>query len=303
MLVPLFLLTYFWSSMYVFILMFSLLGAGMLTAEPLLVDEIVAQVMSPEGNEIILFSDLIAGIDGQRKTLKELILEKLMVLDAKKYKIEVNEEELDRFLAQLLKQNSWSRSDFIMFLDEHGFTYEEGRDMLRSRQMTNQVIDYRVRSDKRMIVNREEAFQHYKAHPEVEEATYTLSIAYAPFATYAQDKLDALLKDDKTPENLLWDEPFTLKASELADDRKFIADRAVGSIVLVDKLEDGYELTKLVETTPAKELPFDDQYHMIVSKIRAERFETVFEGYRKELLEEAKKNNRIILYRKEFKLD
>lgn len=271
--------------MYLFIalLTFSL----SLSAAPQIVDGIVAQVFHPEGNEIILLSDLMAGIDGQRKTLREAVLERLTVLDAKKFKIQVTEEELDRFLAQLLKQNSWSRNDFIMFLDEQGYSYEEGRELLRSKQMMNQVLDYRVRSDKRMMINREEAFAYYKKHPTFEEATFTLAIAYAPFTTYSAEELDKLLAAKKMPQNLTWDEPFTLKTSELAEDRQFIADRSVDSIVLVDKLEDGYELTKLIEKTPAKEIPFDDVYHEIVSKIRQERFLEVLEDYQKELLEKA----------------
>lgn len=256
-------------------------------AEKVLVDGIVAQVFHPEGNEIILISDLMAGIDGQSKSLRDAVIERLTVLDAKKYKIQVTEEELDRFLAQLLKQNSWSRNDFIMFLDEQGYSYEEGRELLRSKQMMNQVLDYRVRSDKRMIVNREEAFAYYKKNPAVEEATFTLAIAYAPFTTYPAEKLDQMLAKKKVPQDLVWDEPFTLKTSELAEDRQFIAEREAGEIVLVDKLEDGYELTKLIEKTPAKEIPFDGVYHEIVSKIRQERFMTVLEDYQKELLEKA----------------
>ena len=286
-----------------------LLMSGSITAQkakvvqkPILVDGIIAQIYSPEGNEIILYTDLVAGIDGQSKTLREIVLERLTVLDARKYKIQVTEEELDRFLAQILKQNSWTRNDFIMFLDEHGYTYEEGRDLLRSKQMMNQVLDYRVRSDRRMIVKREEAFEYYKAHPETEEATFTLAIAYAPFSSHPAEKLDALLAKKTVPENLTWDEPFTLKTSELADDRQFITERPVGSIVLVDKLEDGYELTKLIEKTPAKEIPFDDVYAEIVSKIRRDRFAQVLEDYQNELIKNAQDNGQLKFYRKEFTL-
>ena len=72
-----------------------------------IVNEIVAIVYSIEANEPILLSDLQAGIDGQPKTLKDVVLERLILLDARKYKITVTDEEIDRFLAQLLKQNNW----------------------------------------------------------------------------------------------------------------------------------------------------------------------------------------------------
>lgn len=287
------------------IIFLSLLLGATAAAESLIIDEILATVYHPEGNEIILHSDLVAGIDGQAKTFRDVALERLTLLDARKYKIQVSDEDVDRYLAQLLKQNGWTRHNFIMFLDEHGYTYEEGRELLRMKQMINQVLDYRVRSDKRMIVNRDQAFAFYEEHPIVEEATFTLVIAYAPLSQYPPDQLDALLAEDKIPEGLAWDEPFTLKESELAEDRKFIAQKNAGSIVLVEKMEDGYELTRLIEKTPEIKVPFDDVYQQVVAQIRQSRFAEVLESYQNELLKgvlDKTGNAYIKIYRPEFTL-
>lgn len=252
------------------------------------VDEVLAVVYHPEGNATVLLSDLTGSIDGQEKSLREVILERLMVLDARKYKIVITEEELDRFLAQLQKQNGWTRNDLIQFGDEHGFSYDGMRELLRDKQMVNQVLDYRVRADKRMMVGREEALAYYEAHPEAEEATYTLDIAYVPFSKYDAKTIDNFLKSKKIPADIMWDEPFTLKASELAEDRKFITTEKIGAIVLVDKLDDGYELTRLVEKTDAVSVPFEEAYGRIVMQMRQERFQQVLQDYQEELLKSAK---------------
>jgi hypothetical protein len=265
------------------------LSAGALAQEGrYTVDEILAVLYHPEGNGIVLLSDLTASLDGQEKSLKDVIIERLMVLDALKYKITITEEELDRFLAQLQKQNGWTRNDLILFLDEHGYSYDDGRELLREKQMVNQIIDYKVRSDKRMMISREDALAYYNEHPDITEATYTLDIAYVPFSQYDQKNIDTFLKSKKVPQDIVWDEPFVLKESELAEDRKFIAKEKTGTIVLVEKMEDGYELTRLVEKTEAVTIPFEDSYAKIVAQMRQEQFQHVLKDYHNELLAGAK---------------
>lgn|GEM_PF-3093896 len=256
-------------------------------AKKQLVDEVIAIIYHAEGNEPVLYSDTLTSIDGQERTLQDVIIERLMVLDARKYKILVSDEELDRFIGLLLTQNKWTRSDLVMFLDERGYTLADGRELLRNKQMINQIIDYKVRSDKRMMISRDQALEYYKGHPSKEEATFTLDIAYVPASEYKKSELEALIKAKKLPKEIAFDEPFTLKESELAADRQFIAKEKPGAVVLIEELEDGFEITRLVEKTVACEIPFDTAYSAIVSQMRQERFGQVLESYRSELLENA----------------
>jgi len=251
------------------------------------VDQIIATIYHPEGNETIILSDLQGSIDGQAKTLKELVIERLMVLDARRYKIMVTDEEVDRFFGQIQKQNGWTRFELLQFLDAHGYTYDDGRELLRNRLMINQVIDYKIRGDTRMVISRERAQAHYQEHPITEEATFTLAIAYVPFAKYQQEKLDSMIKKGKLPADIAWDEPFTLKQSELAQDRAFIRDEPVGKVVLAEKIDDGYELTILKNRTAEKQVPFEDCYSKIVNDMRQEQFQKVLDDYQKGLLAQA----------------
>lgn len=252
------------------------------------VDEILAVLYHPEGNEPVLLSDITTSIDGGERELRDVILERLMVLDARKYKIAVTDEELDRFMGQLIKSNGWSKNDMVLFLDSRGYTLDEGRELLRNKQMMNQVVDYRVRSDKRMFVSREEAQAYYDTHPEGAEATYTLDVAYVPKSQYTKEQVEKLKKKNKIPKSIQFDEPFTLKESELADDRReLIVAEKVGAIVFIEELPEGFELTRLVEKTEREVVPLEQCYAQVVAKIRQERFTEVLKGYQDELLKGA----------------
>ncbi len=92
-------------------------------------DQIVAIIYHVEGNELVLDSDRFGALDGKPKSLREIVIEKLMLLDARRHKISVPEETLDRFIGQLLKNNGWSRFELIDFLEKRGYSFEEGRDL------------------------------------------------------------------------------------------------------------------------------------------------------------------------------
>lgn len=263
----------------------TVLSVSSIYGDSYIVDEILASIYHPEGNEIVLLSDLI-GIDGQERTLQDIVLERLMVLDARRYKVVVADEELDRFLANLQKQNGWTRNDFIMFLDERGYSFEEGRELLRAKQMVNQMIDHKVRTDKRMSISREQAQSYYEASPEYEEASYTLDIAYVPTSQYNREQLEKMSKSHKLPDDIHFDEAFTLKANELPEDRRFVEHKTVGDIVLIEPVADGHELTRLVAKSKAETVPFD--FQRVASRMRQERFKQVLEDYQKELLAHAR---------------
>lgn len=247
-------------------------------------DEIIETLYHPEGTEILLRSDIEMGLDGKERSLHDLELETLTYFDAKKMKgIVISEDDIDRFLAQLQKQNNWTQQDIEEFFKEHGYTLEEGRDLIRRKQMVNQMIDYKVRSDKAMAVSMDEAKVEYDKHPQTEQATYTLAIGFVPSSAYSLAQLNKAVEKNLPLECVEWDEPFTRKASELPKDRQFITKRPVGQIVLVEPVENGFELTKLVDKTPQRQVPFDECSSEIINNIRQERFESVLKNYEKSL--------------------
>ncbi len=252
-----------------------------------LVNEIVAIIYHEMGTVAVLASDIRPALDGHVQTLREVVLNKLMQLDALYHKINVTREEAEKYIENIQKQNRLSRKAVEELFTQAGYTYAEALEYLRGRQMIEQVVEFRVKSDKRMIVSRAQAEERYHENPPMIEAVYTLAIAFISQEQLGKNNLSDYLKIINIDSDLQFDEPFDLKESEVADDRKAITKHKDGEIVFSEAVEGGFEITRLIKKTPAKVMPFDDCYMEIVTKMRQERLKEVFESYYKLLLSQA----------------
>jgi hypothetical protein len=239
------------------------------------------------GTVAILASDVRPALDGHMQTLREVILNNLMQLDALYHKITVTRQEAEKYIENIQKQNRLSRKAVEELFIQAGYTYAEALEYLRARQMIEQVVEFRVKSDKRMMVSRMQAEERYKENPPMVEAVYTLAIAFISQEQLGKKSLTEYLKTINLEKDVQFDEPFELKESEIADDRKAIITHKEGDIVFTEPVEGGFEITLLVKKEPAHVKPFDDCYMEIVTKMRQERLKEVFADYYKLLLSQA----------------
>ena len=255
--------------------------------EPVLypINEIVVVIYNPESNQLILRSDIRPALDGVPRTLRQIVLESLMVIDALLLTIKVTEDDADRFLANLQKENGLSRQAIQEMFKDLGFTFEEGREQLRRKQMIEAVLDYRVKMH--ILVQRADVVAYYDAHPEFIEATYTLVQAYVPEDVVSKKELQRMIDTGEIETGINWDEPFTLKEHELADDKKFIVHETVGEVVEIEDVEDGVELTRLVAKSVPQKVSLEDRYEEIAMTLRKQQFETKLEEYYQSLLDKA----------------
>jgi hypothetical protein len=299
-----------------FLKFFACLLIFSLPARMQLVNEVVVIIYHEMGTIAILASDIRPALDGHMQTLREVILNALMKLDGLYHKIIVTQEEAEKYIENIQKQNKLSRKAVEDLFTSAGYTYAEALEYLRGRQIIEQVVEFRVKSDKRMIVSREEAQARYDENPPMVEAIYTLAIAFISQEKLGKKKLSDYLKTIDLDKDIQFDEPFDLKESEIADDRKVITTHKAGDIVFTEQVEGGYEITRLVDITPASIRPlfpppapprpenpdlwleydymaghgaFDNNSCSveIVAEIRKERLKEVFESYYKLLLSQA----------------
>ncbi len=153
--------------------------------------------------------------------------------------------------------------------------------------MIDQILEYRVRTSKLLQIEHDEAEAYYNQHPVVEKAAYTLVQAYVPKDKVSKEEFNEAMKDGSIIEKALWTEPFTIAEDELADDRKFLKDAVIGSLVEVEEFEDGYELTRLLAKKEARCVPFAEKEEEILDIMRRERFERVLDEYYNKLLKNA----------------
>ena len=262
-----------------------------LFADRTVVDEIRCIVYTPDGPRIKLSSDVKPNLDGRPRTLREVVCEELMVCEAERYHITVTPEDVERYMDELRKNNNMTRFGMEKVMEEMNYSYVEGLEQLQRRQMTEQLLDGRVRSDKRFMIPRTEAAAFDDEHPLFEEGVYTLAeVLVADPAALKKDFSAAELKA------LPWEEPFEVKESDLAESMRFVTDAPVGNIVVREAVAGGVELTRLVAKKPRRRVGLEDVvdprtkktlYDKIVEVMRMQRYEKILKEYQDELLQKS----------------
>lgn len=257
-----------------------------------IVDEISAVVYC-DGPRIIIDSESKKpDLDGRPRTLKDAIQDEIMLCEAQRFHITVTTEDVNKYMGELQKNNHMTRAGMERAMEELGYTYQEGLERLRRRQTVEQLTDNQVRGDARFLISKEEVAAFDNEHPVWEPAVYTLAeiVVDDPLAgekEFSQKELDALA----------WEEPFDIKESQLADDKQFIADVPVGTVVFRDRLNDHqFELTRLIAKKPRRRIGLDDivdmaskrtLYDFIIDQMRGMRYEEMIKDWTKELFEKS----------------
>jgi len=258
-------------------------------AEKFLIDRGEAVVFTEEGAEIITKSDTERmSLEGGFKTLDDVIMEKLMYQEAKKYKIEVDEGAVNRYIAEIQRQNNLPLEELMKMFTEAGYTYDEGRQQLGIMMTVNQLLDFKVRSQ--LIVPEKKVREYYEANPVVEDAQYVLRRAVVLFDTaVSRDEQRARIERQiKTGAEIIgaqWSQEFSINAPDIAESKLFIFDLKPGEISKSVEIAEGFELFELLDFKPERLVPFDERYREISELLRKPRFEELFEALKKELEE------------------
>ncbi len=146
----------------------SLLLAGLLLDLRVARAEIVEGVAAVVGKDIILLSEVNARLrplwkrilaikdpaarrealkQAQRRALEELIQEKLLEQEARRRHIQVTQEEMNRAVSQVLRQNNLSYKEFLQILASEGKTLQQYKEeVIRPKLLRLKVIGLVVRS-------------------------------------------------------------------------------------------------------------------------------------------------------------
>lgn len=257
-------------------------------AEPFVIDEIKVVVFGHEETVLITKSDVDRlSLDGDFRNLDDVLMEKLMFQEAKKFKIEVDDNAINRYLANVQRENNLSLNDMKAMFSAAGYTYEEGRAQLGVMFAVNSLMDFKIRS--RLIVLERDVQAYYDDHPIVQEASYFLKRLVIPFDFKVdRDKQYARivqqLKAGKLIRGAKWSQEFWINKSDLAADKKFITAMKPGSISRPRAIKEGFELFGLVDAKPERLVPLEDRYQEIAEVLRKPRYEQLFADFQKELL-------------------
>jgi len=254
-----------------------------------ILNEVRAVIGGPTEAILILTQDIRPWLDGTPRTLRDLVIEKLILIDAESLKLQATEEDVDRVILQIQKNNNYTHEKLLEMLITIDYTMEEFREDLKHRHAIDMMLDYRVRSDKRMTVSEEEVKAWWNAHAEHQFKLMTGHIA----TTLSEDQLEKALKKNALTDPIDWENPFTIPESQLPEEKLFIKDKKSNEIVLIEPEEHGFEITKLIsqgkEPLKSGDREKDQKrYKEIERQLQMQRYGAVREEYEKKLLKNAK---------------
>lgn len=253
-------------------------------------DALQAVIFTLDGNEIITQSDVMRpSLQGEKRNLDDILFETLTYLDAKKHKIEPDEDAVDRYLAKIMEENGITLQQMEEVFRQGGRSLKEGREELRKIQAVGSMIDFKIRSN--LIVPRKDVEAYYAAHPEVKPARYSLRYVQIPFykmMTKAEQQKDLMTKIRAEGIDFLGlSEPFWVTHGEIAEEKDFIYALKPDKISAPRPAQDGFELYYLVEKEEERTIPLEERYRDIVNTLLQPKYTQLLAEYRKKLFENA----------------
>ncbi len=255
----------------------------------LLIDSIQAVVFGQNGTQIITYSDVIRpGLSGVPRTLDDIVFERLVFLDAQKFKINADEDAVDKYLAMIQKENNLTLDQLKDVFASAGYSYQEGREQFKMLQTVNSMLDFKIRSH--VIVPRQLVEQYYHEHPVIEEAAYKIQVGFWPYIPGKEETQNKALtymsKTGKAVRDVQWSEPFWVKKGDVAVEKQFIFNLKVGQSSLPnDRGGEGFEIYRLVEKTEERIPTLDERYKEIADTLRKPIYQDLMDRYKQQLFD------------------
>ncbi|HJM68826.1 MAG TPA: SurA N-terminal domain-containing protein [Candidatus Babeliales bacterium] len=246
-------------------------------------DRIEAIVEGPVGVERIASSDIKRrAFDGAEHSLDTIIDERLSDQRAQEMKMEVSDEDIDRYLS--MRQGAQISKEYLTEMARaHGYTLDEFYEELKRLHRSNNYMDYEVHS--RMDIPDAEVKAFYDENPIMEEAVYFIQTTFVPMDDSRSEKQQ--LRELKSPHvretmSIEWTVPLDLKEGEVENDKAFILKMKKGD-VHVSQDYDGFTLYRLHDAIACKPVPLEDRKQDILNELRKSKFEQVLDQIKKEL--------------------
>lgn len=256
-----------------------------------LIDTLKAVVYGQERTDLVTLSDVIRpSIDGNKQTVEDLVLAKLICQDASRYKMEPDNDAVDKHLKAVQRENNLSLDELKSIFSSAGYTYEEGKEQFKVMTSVGTMIDFRIRS--RLIVPEKDIQSYYQDHPIVQEASYQIERAQVTcpngmdHATFMQ-ALQQLIDTGQSKLDIEWSDPFWINKSELAQDKQFLTTMEVGGIAMGNESAAGIELFKLMNKKEEHLVSLEERYNEIADILKRPKYNEMFEAYKKDLFTNA----------------
>jgi peptidyl-prolyl cis-trans isomerase SurA len=151
-----------------------------------------------------------------RRGLTELVDEKLIESEAQTLGLTVSEEELQRALEQLARQQNMELADFRQALEQQGVPWDAARDAVRRQTLMAEVLRFKVKARKVSDEEVQAAYATETQNPQYEVRARHIFVPVAQGATPAQQAA-AQARADQALRRVKSGETFALVAREMSE--------------------------------------------------------------------------------------
>jgi peptidyl-prolyl cis-trans isomerase SurA len=148
--------------------------------------------------------------------LSEMVDEKLIETEAASLGLTVSEEELQRALEQLARQQNMELADFRQALAQQGISWETARDTVRRQTLMAEVLRFKVKARKVSDEEVQAAYATETANPQHEVRARHIFVATPPSSTPGQQTA-ALSRAEQALRRVKSGETFALVAREMSE--------------------------------------------------------------------------------------
>lgn len=251
-------------------------------AEPIILDEILAVLPHPDGDIVMLSSDIQLSLGGEQRSFRSIILDGLMVLEARNLKLTAPDAAIEAVIANIQKQNHCSYAELNEQFERAGFSGSEMREIIKQRRLVEQLMGIVVRITE---PSKDEVKEYATTHTTTQEAQYTIRLGYIPHEYIDDNTRRTLTENNTVPQETVWYDAETYPASNLSSDQAFIKELTTGSIVILEEHQDGYDIVQLVNKSEASTAPLEEQRALY--ELKEERYLQALEEFQEKLLNTA----------------
>lgn len=228
------------------------------------------------------------GFYGESFTLEKLIDSHLASQLGERFKMNVSDEDVDRYIQGL----GMTPADVERFAVQWDYpSIDDFKQDLKLIYRGMGALKYEL--DSRLVITEAEIEEYYATHPVMMEKTYQIRTAYVAsnrqaLAAQQQALRQQIEKHRKQPERGPWEwEPaIEILDSEISAANGFLRDLAVGDIYLKPAAQ-GFDLFWVTKIVPAGAVPLAERRNEIVRALQQQKHATVSELVRQDLRQQA----------------
>lgn len=255
-----------------------------------LINKIEYILRGDEESIILCRSDLERPmVDGRVFTPQQWLGTWAAYLDAKRLKIKVTQEDIDKTLAGVQREHHLSEDALRAMFKDGGYTWEEARRMLEVMQAEKIRLDLELSSKAAGCITEEEIYSYCQEHPIYEQASYTLQRAVIPFdheISRQEQKSSIVQRIQDNTGVFAWSAAYSLEHNELPDDAGYITSLSIGGISEPREITGGFELIKLVDKKEGRYLSVDERRDECKEILREEQLKTIMDAYYVRVIEQ-----------------